>query len=54
MGQTMTMPTLYSDYQEVEGVKFPFTVSQSMGPQSFVFEVTDIQVNQGVEDSDFQ
>lgn len=54
MGQTMTMPTLYSDYQEVEGVKFPFMVSQSMGPQSFVFEVTDIQVNQGVEDADFQ
>lgn len=54
MGQTMTMPTLYSDYKEVEGVKFPFTVSQSMGPQSFVFEVTEIQVNQGVEDADFQ
>lgn len=54
MGQTMTMPTLYSDYKEVEGVKFPFTVSQSMGPQSFVFEITEIQINEGVEDADFQ
>ncbi|TRO64431.1 M16 family metallopeptidase [Christiangramia sabulilitoris] len=52
-GQTMTIPTLYSDYKEVEGVKFPFMISQSMGPQSFEFKVSEILVNEGVEESDF-
>lgn len=54
MGQTMTMPTVFSDYQEVEGVLFPFSISQSMGPQSFVFEVSEIKINEGVSDEDFQ
>lgn len=54
MGQTMTMPTVFTDYQEVEGVLFPFSISQSMGPQSFVFEVSEIKINQGVSDQDFQ
>lgn len=52
-GQTMSIPTGYGDYQEVKGVKFPFTISQSMGPQSFVFKVSEIMVNEGVEDADF-
>ena len=54
MGQTMTLPTVYSDYREVEGVQFPFSISQSMGPQSFVFEVSEIKINEGVSHEDFQ
>lgn len=54
MGQTITMPTVFSDYREVDGVLFPFSISQSMGPQSFVFEVSEIKINQGVSDEDFQ
>ena len=53
-GQTMTIPTVLSNYQEVNGVKFPFTVSQSMGPQSFTFNVSEINVNEGVTDADFE
>lgn len=53
-GQTMTIPTGYSDYQEVKGVKFPFMISQSMGPQSFEFKVSEILVNEGVSEEDFQ
>lgn len=53
-GQTMTIPTVFSDYQEVEGVKFPFNISQSMGPQSFTFNVSDIKINEGVTDADFE
>jgi len=49
----MSIPTGYGDYQEVKGVKFPFTISQSMGPQSFEFKVSEIMVNEGVEDADF-
>ena len=52
-GQTMTIPTLYSDYKEVDGVKFPFMISQSMGPQSFEFKVSEILVNEGIEEGDF-
>ena len=52
-GQTMTIPTGYSDYREVAGVKFPFMISQSMGPQSFEFQVSEILVNEGVTQEDF-
>ncbi|MUP44760.1 insulinase family protein [Gramella sp. BOM4] len=52
-GQSMTIPTTYSNYQEVNGVKFPFSISQSMGPQSFEFNVTEMKVNEGVSADDF-
>ncbi|MDR5589176.1 pitrilysin family protein [Christiangramia sp. SM2212] len=52
-GQSMTIPTGYSNYQEVKGVKFPFMISQSMGPQSFEFNVSEIMVNEGVTEADF-
>lgn len=53
-GQTMSIPTLYSNYQEVDGIKFPFTISQSFGPQSFEFNVSSIKLNEGVSDADFE
>lgn len=52
--QTMSIPITYSDYREVEGVKFPFGLSQSMGPMTLNFEVSDISVNTGVTDADFE
>lgn len=53
-GQSMTIPTMYSDYQEVKGVKFPFTIAQTMGPQSFEFKVSEIKVNEGVTEDTFK
>ncbi|PRX52521.1 M16 family metallopeptidase [Salegentibacter salegens] len=53
-GQTMSIPTGYSDYQEVEGVKFPFKMTQAAGPQTFEFDVTEILVNEGISVEDFQ
>tara|TARA_R100001369_G_scaffold29172_4_gene52674 strand:- start:166015 stop:168081 length:2067 start_codon:yes stop_codon:yes gene_type:complete len=53
-GQTMSVPTGYSNYKEVKGVKFPFTISQSFGPQSFEFNVTSVKINEGVVDADFE
>ncbi len=44
----------YSDYQEVEGVKFPFKMTQAAGPQTFEFNVTEILVNEGVSAEDFE
>ena len=52
--QTMSVPTGYSNYKEVKGIKFPFTISQSFGPQSFEFNVTSVKVNEGVADADFE
>ncbi|WP_397364422.1 M16 family metallopeptidase [Olleya sp. R77988] len=45
--------TYYTDYKEVGGVKFPFKISQTMGPRKFDFLVKEIKVNEGVSDSDF-
>ncbi|WP_289023486.1 pitrilysin family protein [uncultured Salegentibacter sp.] len=53
-GQTMTIPTGYSDYQEVKGVKFPFKMTQAAGPQTFEFDVSEILVNEGVSAEDFE
>ncbi len=52
-GRTTTVPTTYSNYQEVDGIKFPFTISISMGPQSFEFNVSEILINEGVSEEDF-
>ncbi|MCY2686259.1 M16 family metallopeptidase [Salinimicrobium sp. TH3] len=52
--QTMTVPITYSDYREVEGVKFPFGLSQSMGPMTLDFQVSEILVNENVTDADFE
>ncbi len=52
--QTVSVPTGYSNYKEASGVKFPFTISQSFGPQSLEFNISSISVNEGVSDSDFE
>ena len=52
--QTMTIPITYSDYQEVKGIKFPFKISQTMGPVTLDFNVTEVKINEGVADVDFQ
>ena len=43
----------YTDYQDISGVKFPFKISQTMGPRKFDFIVKSIKVNEGVTDEDF-
>ena len=53
-GQPMTSTIDLSDYQEVSGIKFPFTISQTVGPQSFDFKVSEIKVNEDVSDADFE
>jgi len=41
------------DYQEVEGVKFPATVIFPMGPMKMKAIAESIEVNTGIEDSEF-
>ena len=52
-GRTVTQTLSYSDYQDLNGIKFPFTLTQSFGPQKLGFKVTEIKVNEGVSDQDF-
>ncbi len=49
-----TQSTLMKDYKEVEGVKYPFKLSQSFGPQIIELEVTSIKVNSGLDDELFK
>lgn len=53
-GQKMATTILYDDYQEVKGIKFPFTIQQSAGPQELTFKISKVSINEGVADSDFE
>ncbi|KQC30904.1 M16 family metallopeptidase [Flagellimonas eckloniae] len=53
-GQQMANTLQFSDYKEVSGIKFPFKLNQTMGPQNFEFIVKEIKVNEGVSASDFE
>jgi len=46
--------TYFSDYREVEGLKFPFTLKQHFGIQEIDLSVTSIEINSGLDDSIFQ
>lgn len=50
---TMTIVTNYSDYREVNGVLFPFSISQQLGPQMLDMKVTSIEVNSGLSATEF-
>ena len=53
-GADVKIPTLFSDYKEVNGVKFPYSIVQKMGPMELNFEIQEIKVNEGVTDADFK
>ncbi|TKD65357.1 pitrilysin family protein [Flavobacterium sp. ASW18X] len=53
-GQQMTQTLILDDYREISGIKFPFKMTQTMGPQSFDFIVKEIKVNEGVSPADFE
>jgi len=50
----MTITTVYSDYREVDGILFPFTSKQSVGPQSFDVITNSIKINTGLDDKIFE
>jgi hypothetical protein len=51
---TFTQEIFYGDYKEVEGVKYPFTIKQSIGSQTIEFKVDSIKINTGIPDSKFE
>jgi outer membrane lipoprotein-sorting protein len=46
--------TTYSDYRDVQGIKFPFTIGTDVGGMNIKMEVKDLKVNSGLPDSDFR
>ena len=44
----------FEDYKAVEGIMFPFTMSQSMGPQTVHFKVTSVTMNTKIKDDFFE
>lgn len=48
------VPTSYANYKEVNGIKFPYEISQKMGPMDLNFEIKEVKINEGVSDTDFQ
>lgn len=54
MGQTIESTVGYTDYEEANGVLFPHTMVQSVGPQNFEIKFNEILVNQDVPADKFQ
>ena len=52
-GQEVIVPTYYSDYKEVSGVKLPFKISQNMGGIEMNFDVKSYEINKAT-DKDFK
>ncbi len=53
-GQTQNQEAEFSNYKEVEGIKFPHTKMGSMGPQKVESTLKEVILNTGVSDADFQ
>jgi len=52
-GQKMTSTVTYSDYKDVKGIKVPFMIIMSQG-RDIEIKVTEVKINEGVTDADFQ
>jgi hypothetical protein len=53
-GKEVKVPTVYADYKEVNGVKFPHSIGIKSGPMNLDFVVQEIKINEGVSDADFE
>lgn len=49
----MTVTTTFTDYKEVKGVKVPFEIIVNQG-MDLDFKLTEVKINEGVTDADFQ
>jgi zinc protease len=53
-GNSVKQETFFSDYQEVDGVKYPYAIKQFFGTSKFEFYVDSIKVNTGLSDRNFE
>jgi len=52
--ENFVQETYYSDYKEIDGLKFPFKIKQSFGMQTIEMNVSSVKLNKGLKDSDFE
>ena len=52
-GQTQKQESEFSDYQEIEGIKFPQAKTGSLGPQTATFKLIEATINK-LTDADFE
>lgn len=53
-GQSIVQTVTFGDYKPVKGVLFPHKLSQTAGPRTIEFTFSEIKINEGVSDADFQ
>ena len=53
-GQAQNTESVFSDYKDFGGIKFPTKKSGSLGPQKVQYTLKDAKVNEGVSDADFK
>jgi zinc protease len=49
----VSQTTIYDDYKEVDGVKYPFKITQTVAGQSIDITISSIKVNKGLTDDLF-
>jgi hypothetical protein len=52
-GQKITQTTSYGDYKEVKGIKFPYKTVVNLGME-IELTTTEVKINEGISDADFQ
>jgi len=53
-GQSISQALEMGNYKAVEGIMFPYMLSTSFGPQKVDFNVSEIILNKGVKEADFE
>ncbi len=53
-GMEMKSSVFFEDYKKVNDILFPHTIIVSAGPQELKFEVSEIKINEGVNEADFE
>ncbi len=51
---TFQQETTFSNYKEVDGIKFPFSIKQSFGMQTIQLNVSSLKINKGIDDKVFE
>ena len=52
-GQLLSQTSNFSDYREVNGIKIPYVNTINIGME-ILLTTTDVKINEGVSDIDFQ
>ena len=52
--KTYQQETYFDDYREIRGVKYPYSIKESLGAQTMEVKVTSIKINSGLDDSLFK